>query len=79
MSRKYFRRIFIFQFLIFNLISSILDLNVTTAITALTNRGRSRHSLGDSVGCQEKYMGPASAREVPESPLSYEVAQLKAL
>ena len=33
------------------------NLNVTTPITALTNRGRSRHTLGDSVDCQEKYMG----------------------
>ena len=51
-----------------NLISSIVNLNVTTAITALTNRGRSRHTLGDSVDCQEKYMGPVGAREVPKGP-----------
>ena len=57
------------EYLILNLISFLkMNLNVTTAITALTNRGRSRHTLGDSVDCQEKYMGPVGAREVPKGP-----------
>ena len=55
-----------------------MNLNVTTAITALTNRGRSRHTLGDSVDCQKKYMG-ATVSAKGRSPkwkdlMSYEVA-----
>ena len=49
-----------------------MNLNVTTAITALTNRGRSRHTLGDSVGCQEKYMRTASAAPLGRSPTKME-------
>ena len=48
--------------------------NVTTAITALTNRGRSRHTHRDSVDCQEKYMGATlSAMEVPYMEGPYEL------